>query len=101
MTPAPRGASWANTSRLRSMMWPVHASGPRSPTRHWAVRPFAVLRIVTIVPNGRLRWAQDPEPAWLSYQLAEPDWRTLPLVGAGTLGGRCDPEALVPRRRIW
>ena len=48
--------------------------GPRSPTRHCAVRPFAVLRIVTMVPNGRLRWAQEPDPAWLSYQLAEPVW---------------------------
>src|SRR5690349_9731943 len=99
MTPVPRGASCANTSRFRSMMWPVYAFGPRSPTRHCAVRPLAVLRIVTIVPKGRVRWAHEPEPAWLSYQLAEPVWRTEPLAAAGTAGGRCDPEDFVPRRR--
>src|SRR3954451_1654156 len=101
MTPVPSGASCANTSRFRSMMWPVYAFGPRSPTRHCAVRPFAVLWIVTIVPKGRVRWAHEPEPAWLSYQLAEPDCLAVLLAGAGTVGGRCEPDVFVPRRRIW
>src|SRR3954471_22220783 len=100
MTPVPSGASCANTSRFRSMMWPVYAFGPRSPTRHCAVRPFAVLWIVTMVPNGRVRWAHDPEPAWLSYQLAEPVWRTEPLAGAGAEGGTWLPDRFVPRARI-
>src|SRR5689334_22325663 len=58
--------------------------------------------MVTIVPNGSDRWAHDPEPAWLSYQLAEPLWRTdPPPVDTGAAGGRCVPDGLVPRRRTW
>src|SRR3954464_2667461 len=82
------------------MMCPVHAAGPRSPTRHWAVLPLEAT-IFRIVPNGNRRWAHDPEPAWLSYQVAVPLWYTPLLAVRGACGGTCTPESLVPRRRIW
>ena len=68
-------------------MWPVHVSGPRSWTRHWAVAPVSRFVIVTMVPNGRVRWAHVPGPGPVPYQVADP------LENAG--------GAAVPLATIW
>ena len=99
------GAERARAARTRrgcrSMMWPVHASGPRSPTRHCAV---PAVRVSTIVHDRAERQAQ--VGAGPGAGVAVVPGRRARLVrrrcsAAGAAGGRCVPEGFVPRRRIW
>ena len=56
-SPVESGRSCSKTSGERSMMLPVHASGPRSATRHVATAPVSVSTTRTRVPNGMCRCA--------------------------------------------
>ncbi len=59
MRPAPRGAICSNTEASRSMIVGLR-NAPRSPTTQVAVRPEATAVTVTLVPLGRVLWAQLP-----------------------------------------
>jgi hypothetical protein len=71
MTPTPTGASRRKTSLSRSRTRD-RATGPRSATRHVVIAPVDKFVILTMVPNLRVRLAQESDPNGLAYQLAPP-----------------------------
>src|ERR1700675_4979192 len=64
LTPITRAAAG-----LKSITRP-RTNGPRSVIRTTTARPFRLLTTVTLVPNGRVRWAAVMAPALMRAPLA-------------------------------